>query len=443
MFKKILFCIFCILILSAFSCSFIKGKKIGRKDNMIKQFNLPNGMKVIVVENPQSKTVAMDIWVNTGSKDEPAEVSGVSHFLEHMLFKGTEKRKTGEIESIIEGVGGVTNAGTSMDFTHYYLTIPADKFDIGFDVLSDVIMNSSIDPEELERERQVILEEYRRKQDNPTGFLFDELYTNSYTAGGYERSVIGIPETINAITREKMINYYHERYIPKNMVFIIAGNVKLDKIKPIIENTFIDFKRGKDFIVPSTGEAKQIFGKNLEYKKHVNDTYFMMAFSAPGIENPRQTIIMDLLTTILSDGRSSRFFREIKENKQLVSNISASYPTLKGKSLFTIIATLKPEQKNAVQAAVLDEIKKVADKGISEDEFNKAKKIIKNSFLFGKETNTGIAGTLGYYSIVAGSTEYEENYVKELESISKNEIKQIASTFTADQMNTLTLYPEK
>lgn len=443
-FKNISF-IFILVLL--FSCGTfeksVKTNKAGSKSDMIKEFSLPNGMKVIVIENPYSKTVAMDIWVNTGSKDEPAEISGVSHFLEHMLFKGTDKRSPGEIDLLIEGVGGVWNAGTAQDFTHFYLTVPADQFDIGLDVLSDVIMNSSLDSEELERERQVILEEYRRKQDSPGGLLYETIYTLTYSSGGYERTIIGTPETINAITREKMLNYYHERYIPKNMVFLISGKVKLDEIKGKIEKTYKDFTRGADFKIPSSGAVVQNFPKSKEIVKQVNDTYLALVFPAPGIETPRETIAMDLLMTILGEGRSSRLYREIKERKQLVSSIDASYPTLKGKSLLMIFATLKAENVELVKKEVLNELKKLSDTTISTEEFNKALKVLKNSYLFGRETNDGIASTIGYYYTLTGSTEYEQNYIKILDDIKKDEIKKLASTLTEDKMNIIKISPEK
>lgn len=438
---------FCVIVFAAaylISCGSL-GMKFGMAGSgadMQKEFSLANNMKVIVVENPQSKTVALDMWVNTGSKDEPQEISGVSHFLEHMLFKGTDTRKPGEIDEIIEGVGGVWNAGTSNDFTHFYLTVPAEKFSVGLDVLSDVIMNSSLDAEELERERLVILEEYRRKQDNPGGLLYEAIFTKSYKAGGYERTVLGTPETIKAITREKMMAYYHERYIPKNMVFVISGNVKADDIKPGLEDTFKNFSRGADFVIPASGEVIQTFGSKTEIKKQVNETYYAMIFPAPGIENIKDDIAMDMLSSILGNGRSSRLYLDLKERKQLVSSISANYPTMKGKSLFMVIATCKYDKTEEVKKAVLEEMQKVASGNISNEEFAKSKKMLRNSNLFGKETNEGKTSTIGYYYTLTSSSQYEKDYLSLLDKVSKEDIKRLAANINEKNMNIVLVAPE-
>ena len=445
--KNFLFVVFLVLLLSLLSCKIKTGeiseKKMRRIGEMIKEFNISDGMKIIVIENPQSNTVTLNMWVNTGSKNEPEEISGVSHFLEHMLFKGTKTRQRGEIDKIIEGIGGLWNGGTAQDFTQYYLTIPADKFDTGLDVMADVMMNSVFDKDELERERLVILEEYRRKQDDPFGFLYEKVFTATYTSGGYERTVLGEPETIKATSQEKMLKYFYSTYIPQNMVFVIVGNVKIDEIKPKIEATFKDFKPSATNITRTSISDNQEFGKSFEIKKQVNDTYFVMVFPGPEVKNPKDVLAMDLLVSILSEGRSSRLYREIKERKQLVSNISGSYPTLKGKSVFVVFATLKAEKVLEVKNAVLEEIKKISEGSISSKEFEKSRKMLKNSFLFGKETNEGKSNTIGYYYTLTGSTEFEKNYLKHLENITVKDVASLASNLTEKNMNVLKILPEE
>ncbi|HRU55475.1 MAG TPA: pitrilysin family protein, partial [Candidatus Sumerlaeia bacterium] len=186
----------------------------------MKKHTLKNGMTVLILENPDSKVVTLDVWINTGSAFEPKDINGVSHFLEHMLFKGTEKRAVGEIDREIEAVGGLWNAGTSLEFTHYYLTVAAPYFQIGADALADVIANSKLESAEVERERQVILEEYHRQQDDPDNYLMTMVYWNSFESSPSRWPVLGTPDTINAITPERLRQYYHERYTPANMALV-------------------------------------------------------------------------------------------------------------------------------------------------------------------------------------------------------------------------------
>ena len=182
---------------------------------------LENGLTVIV-KNVPNKVVTLDAWINTGSANENDSLNGISHFLEHMMFKGTPRYGVGQLDQMIMNVGGVWNAGTSKDFTHYYVTVASPYFHTALDAISDMLQNALIDATEFDKERLVILEEYRRKQDDPSGVLFDELYELCYSEGPYRRSVIGTFESISKTTRDDMYDYYTRYYTPDNMVLMLS-----------------------------------------------------------------------------------------------------------------------------------------------------------------------------------------------------------------------------
>lgn len=408
----------------------------------MKHYRLDNGMDVFIRENPGTKTVAIDAWINTGGINEPPALTGISHFLEHMLFKGTEKYKPGEIDRIIENVGAVWNAGTSEDFTHYYLSVAAPYFNTCMDVMAEVLKNSIIDPQEVEKERLVILEEYRRKQDSPPGFLFEQVYMKSYSRGPYQHSVIGTTETILAITQKDILDYYHHYYTPENLALVIIGDVRAEDVLPHVREKFADFTRESvPFTIDYTTEYA--LGIREKYERPAGDIYLAMSFPAPGIENIKDVWAMDVLSVILGDGRSSRFYRTIKEDKELVSSINVSYATQKLDSLFVVVATLDPKNLEATEKAILKEIQKVARHAVPGKELAKAKRMISNGYYFSTETNAGQAGIFGYYYTLTGSIEFERKYLEGIQSITAEDVKEAASHYLTAAHNQFYIQPVK
>ena len=392
-------------------------------------FKLDNGLTVLLKENHANPIVTVDVWVNAGSMDEPAPINGISHFLEHMMFKGTDKRPVGQIDLEIERVGGETNAATSKDFTHYYVTLASEFVTTGLDVLADVMMNSTLDPTELERERQVILEEYRRKQDSPFNHLYDELFETAFRAGPYKQSVIGTSETISSITRDQMLDYYHRHYAPDNMVLVIVGDVDAQTIRPQVERYFGRFdRRGKplenlDAPTRWAGPAERVIDKD------VRDTYAFLAFPAPGIAQVRETVIMDVLMTILGEGRSSRLYQTLREEKQLVSSVGAAYGTQEKPGVFFVYATLEAKDLKAMREATLEEIRRIRRRTVGLRELAKAKKVITNGYYFSNETTSGVASSLGHFFTISAGPEYEARYLREVARVSAGDVRRVARKY--------------
>ncbi len=201
------------------------------------------GLEVILCRKSTLPIVTLDMWVRVGSGDEPTRLAGISHFLEHMLFKGTPRLAAGEYDKRIEGLGGYLNAGTSYDYTHYYIEIPAESLTAALEDFADVITNSSIDAEELEREKLVILEEIRRKNDDPNGFLYDNLTREMIAEGAYSHSVLGYPESVSGFSRDDMYDHYRRFYSTGNMTLVVCGEFDEAALLEQAERLFADAPR--------------------------------------------------------------------------------------------------------------------------------------------------------------------------------------------------------
>jgi len=395
----------------------------------VKVFKLDNGLTVLLKENHSNPIVTLDVWVNTGSMNEPPELNGVSHFLEHMMFKGTKRRPPGRIDLEIESVGGETNAATGKDFTHYYVTLASEYVTTGLDVLADVMMNSTLDAREMERERYVILEEFRRKQDSPFGYLYDVVCDLAYRSGPYKRSVLGTYETISNLTRAQLADYYRRYYTPDNMVLVVVGDINPETIIPQIKHYFGRFRRKKNPFPSADLQTRRSGAVQKVIEKDVRDTYTIMAFPAPSIARPYDTVVMDVILAILGEGRTSRLYRTLREEKKIVSSISAGYGTPKKPGLFMIFATLESENLDAVRAAVLDEIRRIRDRRVGRHELAKAKRILTNDYYYATETTNGQAESLGHYYIISGSEKYEAQYLSEVARVTAGDVRRVARRY--------------
>jgi zinc protease len=395
----------------------------------VNKFVLDNGLTVLIRESHASPVVTLDIWVNTGSINEPRQINGVSHFLEHMMFKGTETHKVGEIDRIVEGVGGMWNAGTSKDFTHYYLTVGSPHTDVGLDVLADVMMHSSLDPGELEKERKVILEEYYRKQDNPGALLYEKIYDIAYASSPLKQPVLGVPDSISTITRQQMFDYYHRYYTPDNMALVVAGDVDTQTLLNKIRSTFDGFdRRFTPYTNPPIPEERNS-GKLETISKEIKETYFALIFPGPSIQQPDDVYAMDLLLYVLGEGRSSRLQQEIKEKKRLVSTIGVTYPTHKLKGVFIVSATLKRENLDQTREAILAELEKARTKGVKRSELAKAKKLLTNVYYFSNETTAGQCASIGFYYTLSGDMAFEKNYLDNIRKQTVGDLRRVAKKY--------------
>lgn len=407
----------------------------------VKKSQLKNGLTLIVKENHTLPLVSLQIWVRVGSINETPSENGISHFLEHMLFKGTTNYSTGEITRLIESNGGVTNAATGKEFTHYYIDIPSENFPLALKILTEVSLESVFPEDEIERERLVILEEVKRRNDNPDALLWDKFDSQLFTQTSYHYPIIGSTTTIKGITRAKLLDYYYRYYVPNNMVLVVVGNVKYEQVVDLAKKYFAVFSAAKLPPMPDLIEPKKApFSVSL--KLPVKQARLLLGILGPTIDSPDQ-VALDVLAVYLAGGRSFSFYRILREEKKLVYAIDASFITQKGTGFFLIGAEGEAKKIEESRKEIKKIIAETIQGKIDHKQLTRAKELIKSGWLFSYETNDGQAGQLGYFAAVNKWTMLR-NYLSLVEKISVQDLRNVLKTyFVGQEFSSLIAYPEE
>ncbi len=404
---------------------------------------LQNGLTAVVKESHRAPVVAVQIWVKAGSAYETEKQAGITHLIEHMIFKGTEKRKPGELASIIESLGGTINAYTSYDYTVYHCVVPKEFLATALDVLDDAVFHSKFDKDELEKEKKVVLEEMKMRQDNPHTRLYEDLMKISYQVYPYRRPIIGYEETVMAFTREDILEYMSQHYKPCNMAVIVTGDVQPDEAVAEIERFFGKEKELECHEQSFPQEPPQTTPRIISTSMDCNEGYLALSFSGiPNFNHP-DTPALDLLSTYLSDGESSLLVSRLKNQLQLVHSISASAFTPKGPGLFEITADIDPQNLHKALVAIISQIYKVKEQEISPKELKKAKTQLITDFLYSQETMEGEARKLGVFQILAGDAEKEFEYIERVKKLTSQDLLEVAKKyFSPDKINVSLVFPE-
>lgn len=404
---------------------------------MIKKV-FPNGLTLLVRENPAVPLVTADLWFRQGSADEPEALRGVSHFLEHMVFKGTQRLAPGEYDQRIENLGGELNAATSNDFTHYYVTVPSRHFEEAFRDLAEVTTRPLLDPGEFEREKLVVIEEIRRKQDTPRAFLYEMAMENTYRSGGYKHPVLGYVEVLEPLTRDQMAAYHRAHYRPEKLTVAVAGDVKAADVIAIVERELggwnpppADEAAGPVSLPPGVNSregAEYEWGLRREWHKDVREAYLLLVFPGPGLapQEQEETLTADMVTHILGGTHASRLWQSVRERQRLVSSVSIGNFTLRGRSLTMVSATLEPQNTGAAIEAIYKEIERFARRGPTEEELQRARKAIGNHFLYDTETNQEQAFMSGYLFTQTGDTRFETEYLDRIRRVDAAAARKVA-----------------
>lgn len=404
---------------------------------------LPNGMHLVVYENHSAPVVSVQAWVRAGSADEPEEMAGVSHLLEHMLFKGTERRKVGEIAREIESNGGYINAFTTYDSTVYYVTIASRYFETGIDVIADAIQNSSFDPAELEKEKEVVIEEIKRSEDIPERRAMNALFELAYKVHPYRRPIIGFADVVRAITREKLMGYYKKWYSPQNITLVVSGDVKQEQVLTAVDRYFGNFKKTDlhPFQRPVEPEQDSLRIKVLKGK--VFETQLIFAFHIPGVHH-EDIYPLDVLSSLLGEGESSILYREIKHKKELVNFIYSYTYTPKEPGVFIIGAQLEANEIKDAISSIWEEVRKITQMEPSGADLERAKIKIESDFIYQRETVEGIARQLGYFEAIIGDVDYERKYLEGLHRVDGGDIVNVAQKYLRpENLSILVLLPEE
>lgn len=390
-------------------------------------FKLDNGQTVIIQEVKNNPIVTIDTWIKTGSVDEDESNSGVAHFLEHLFFKGTKNHAPGEFDKILETKGAITNAATSKDFTHYYITIPSKDFDLAMELHADMLLNPMIPRNEMEKERKVVLEEINKDSNSPQKKLYENIDSMLYTNHPYKRRVIGRSDVIETITRDKVLEFYNAHYSPSNMVTLVVGdidtNYALGKIKEVFggNNTKTEKK-----VYPKEQQLSQQ-KKQVEYID-TQSGYMLIGFRSTPMTD-KDSYAMDVLSTILGEGRSSVLNQILKEKKRLAFSVGAGNMTYRDDGIFYISANFEPDKCKSVQDVIFEEIKKIQDKGVTSEQLSLAKNIIERTTYYSRESVSNISNEIGYTVALTGDIKFYDNYLQNIKNVSAEDVKRVANKY--------------
>ncbi|HAK06188.1 MAG TPA: insulinase family protein, partial [Spartobacteria bacterium] len=403
---------------------------------------LPDGLTVIVQEDHSAPVASVQAWCATGSIDEDERIgAGLSHILEHMLFKGTKTRTTNAIAQKIQDVGGYINAYTSFDRTVFWIDLPKDGVATALDVLSDAVMNSTLPPEEYLKEQEVIRREFAMNLDDPdrmTGLL---LFATAYQKHPYRLPVIGQMEIYNQLTQEQVMQYYKTRYVPNNLTFIVAGDVDPEKVHQQLADFFKAYpeKSLKPVFIPE--EPPQLGRREVHNEFATELTRLSLAWHIPEITHP-DVPALDLLSTILGDGRSSRLYRRVREEAGLAFAVSAFSYTPGDPGLLGIDATVDPKKREAAQQLILQIIGEVKQAGVTSEELMKAKKISLSHHLDALATMRGQASDIGGNWMLTRNLNFSRDYLAAVQKVTLDDIRRVATNYlTSDNLTVVSLNP--
>ncbi|MBW2038272.1 MAG: insulinase family protein [Deltaproteobacteria bacterium] len=398
---------------------------------------LENGMRVILQESHAAPVTAFQVWVEVGSADENPGQTGISHLIEHMIFKGTNKRRVGEIAGAIERYGGHINAYTSYDYTVYHVVIASRYQEKGLEVLADAIQYPSFDPQELASEKEVVIEEIKMGQDDPGHMLHKALFRNSFRRHPYGRPIIGYAEKVKGFSRDEVFNYYKKWYAPENMIFVGVGDFSTQKLLSRLKTLFTSPSgllppRQRPSNPPQ--EAFRPFIMQGDFRER----YFALGFHIPSVRD-EDMFALDLLAAILGQGESSRLQRELRIKRGVVSSIYAYAFTPKDPGLFVIKGALRPGGVKEGIKGIIGEISRIKEEGIGEEELRKVKVMVEADFTYDQETVQGEARKLGYFEMVMGDATKEGEYLHGIFQVRGEEIKKVAVRYLRPENLTLCL----
>jgi len=406
-----------------------------------RKVTLENGLTVILKEDHSASVAAIQVWVKTGSANETEQEAGITHLIEHMIFKGTPSRKMGEIAKTIEASGGHINAYTSFDRTVYYVEIASSHFGTGLDVLLDAVQHSLFDEKELAKEKEVVLEEYRRSLDIPERQLGKAVMALSYKKHYYGRPIIGYEETIRSFDRQAILKYMDKWYVPENIVIVAVGDFDsdsaLEKVRALVKH----FPEKPLHQFKSPVEPPQTALRKTVKKDRVKQAYMELLWHIPSI-GQEEIYSLDLLEVILGHGRSSRLYNRMKMDANLVYSVDAGTYALKDPGVFSIDATLGPEKIQEAFAGIGEEMRRIIQEPVSQSELTKAKTIAEASFVFDLEDMSGQARTLGFFQTMTGSMDNADNYLERLKQVTAEDILRVArSCFNPENLTVGVLMP--
>ena len=402
---------------------------------------LSSGLTIVAEQMPV-EAVNLSLWLGIGSAIETDEINGMAHFLEHMIFKGTASLESGEFERQIEQRGAVTNAATSQDYTHYYITTAPADFAALAPLQVEVALNAAIPDDAFERERGVVLEEIRRSDDNPRRRTFYHAMQAAFDYLPYRRPVLGPASVIERLTAQQMRDFHATWYRPQSITAAVVGNLPVEQMLEIVANSVSNSwtSTAKPIETYTPGQLstnpEPVFD-TIRRHEYVDDSLqqarLVMMWRVPGTADLSQTYTLDVLSSVLGLGRTARLVRDLREERGLVSSISVSNMTYAQQGLFYISAQVSTENLDAAEAAIVEHIRRLQTEPVAQSEIDRIRTLVANRYIFGNETPSDRASLYGYYKAVIGDLTPALDYPDRIRAIEATDLQTAAQQYLSPE----------
>lgn len=403
---------------------------------MAVKYQLKNGLTVLLVESHKSPVVSVQMWVKTGSADELKGEEGISHFIEHLVFKGTEKYQVGQIAQQVEGAGGELNAYTSFDQTVFHVTISKQFVDTGLDVISQMMGFPAFIESEIDNEREVVLEEIKRSNDSPHRQVSRMLFSTIYKKHPYGLPVIGKESVIKTVSRKTMVNYFHRRYVPENMTLIVVGDFDNKEMKQKVKENFGSFVSYPLKKIKRIAEPKQDRPRILTKKGEFEETFLHIAWPIP--KGTHQDIpALDVLAMILGQGDSSRLMRKLRIENHLTNYCTSSTYTPMDRGFFVISSSLNFDNLAATLEEIGQQLKLILTDSVNQEELQKAITNVESDQYYGMETVDGMAQIFGSYEHLFQDYKQFKDFIRNVSSITEKDLQKVAKNTFALKVSLL------
>lgn len=383
--------------------------------------------------------VVVDVWAKAGAIAEPEGWAGMAHFLEHMIFKGSDRLPPGAFDALIEDRGGVTNAATSHDYAHYFIHTTPSDLAVTLPALAELLLHAAIPDAEFDRERLVVLEELRQTDDDPDYVVYQAQMESIFPDHAYGRSVLGSAETLMAMSPEAMRQFHRAHYQPENLTIAIVGDVSRDTAMELVDRAFGEFAVRQPCPIAGGGSSQPCLAQRQTlHLPRLEQARLLMTWAAPGIDQLHTAYGLDLLSMVLAGGQSSRLVWQLREEDQLVQAIGSSFSLQRDASVITVSAWLEPEDIEAVEARIRDRLQELAAAPIDLIELQRHQRLLRNDYAFSTETASQIAGLYGYYNTIA-QAEIAVTYPQTISAFEPSDLQTLAAQYLTPEQASIAI----
>ncbi|WP_124727532.1 M16 family metallopeptidase [Staphylospora marina] len=404
---------------------------------MIIRHTLESGLRIVAEKIPHVRSVSMGIWVGTGSENETPELNGISHFIEHMMFKGTKTRTARQLAEAFDEIGGHVNAFTSKEITCYYAKVLDQHFSTSLSILADMFFDSVFAEEEIRKEKKVIIEEIRMVEDTPDDLVHDLLAEASAGDHALGRPVLGSVETVESFTREDILRYLEQHYVPENVVIAVAGNLPDDFLEEI-ERIFSRHQGGPK---PERGAPPRFHPGIKIRRKPTEQSHICLGMPGLPVGDSRIYTLV-LLNNVLGGNMSSRLFQEVREERGLAYSVYSYHSAHKDAGLFAVYAGTKHGQEDEVVECVREILADICVKGLTPRELSKAKEQLKSSLMLGLESSNNRMSRLGRNELLLGRHLTLDEIVESVDRITLDEVNELAKEIFSSSMSLALISPD-